>query len=493
MRIQTLAKCSLAALGGDPNLVAFPTTANHSSIIVNPYNLDVSAVPAAVTFPRTTKQVAAVVQCAVNSGLKVQPKSGGHSYGNYGMKIFEHGNLMAKRLGTDATTGSTTGEVSVDLRNFQNFSMDASTQIATVGSGLLLGNITELLYNSGQRFIPHGTCPLVGIGGHGTVGGAGPPSRHVGLTIDHIEEVEIVLANATVVRASQKHNPDLFFAVRGAGASYGIVTEFKFRTEPSPPQTINYVYSWNATDAATRAKIFSSWQKWISNPLPRQLSSTLTVNPSIVLMAGAYFGSQEAFDALRIPDAFPPISSTNTQLFTNFLALNQLWGSQIQQSGIADPSYFYAKSLGFSRQTRMPDRVIKQVFNYLANATTDAQFWALNFEVGLGAISDVPSSATANPHRDTLFFMLSYARTQGKVSKTTTTFLDELNRVAKRGAPSAIYGEYAGYVDPKEDNGQARRNYWGANLERLMKIKADVDAGDVFHNQQSVLPLRSDG
>ena len=370
--------------------------------------------------------------------------------------------------------------------------MDESTHIATAGSGLLLGNITELLYTSGQRFIPHGTCPLVGIGGHGTVGGAGPPSRLVGLTIDHIVEVELVLANATIVRASSTQNPDLFFAIRGAGGSFGIVTEYKFRTEPSPTQTINYVYSWNATDAASRAQIFSSWQKWISNPrLPRQLSSTLTVNPNTVLMAGAYFGSQAAFDALRIPDSFPPTAAATAQLFTNFLALNQLWGTQIQQSGIADPSHFYAKSLGFLPQVRIPDRVVAQMFQYLATAKTGAEFWAANFEVGLGAISDVPSSMTANPHRNELFFMLSYARTEGTVSNTTTAFLDGLNHVAKSGFPDAAYGEYVGYVDPKEDNAQARKNYWGANLQRLGKIKADVDAGDVFHNQQSVLPLLS--
>ena len=81
--------------------------------------------------------------------------------------------------------------------------MDESTHVATIGAGLLLGDVTELLYNAGQRSIAHGTCLQVGIGGHGTVGGVGPPSRLYGMTIDHIEEVEIVLANATIVRASQ--------------------------------------------------------------------------------------------------------------------------------------------------------------------------------------------------------------------------------------------------------------------------------------------------
>ena len=93
MRVQSIAKCLLAALGGDPNLLALPTAADYASTFVKPYNLDIASVPAAVTFPHSAKQVAAIVQCAVNSGLKVQPKSGGHSYGNYGMKMSKRSHL----------------------------------------------------------------------------------------------------------------------------------------------------------------------------------------------------------------------------------------------------------------------------------------------------------------------------------------------------------------------------------------------------------------
>lgn len=369
--------------------------------------------------------------------------------------------------------------------------MDESTHLASVGAGLLLGNVTENLYNAGQRFIPHGTCSQVGIGGHATVGGAGPPSRLVGLTIDHVEEVEAVLADSSIVKASQTQNPDLFFALRGAGAGFAVVTEFKFRTEPAPAQTVNYVYSWNATGAHSRAQVFKSWQNFISDAnLPRKLSSTLTVNPGIALMAGAYFGSREEFDALKIASHFPPASSFDAQVFTNFLELNELWAEQIEQSGIATPAYFYAKSLGFHRETKIPDSVVDKLFDYLATARNDAQFWAINFEVGLGAIKDVPADATANPHRDELFFLLSYAKTSGKVSPTTVDFLNGINQVATSGHPNAAYGEYSGYVDPKENNDKARKNYWGSNLKRLQAIKAAVDPRDIFHNQQSVLPRK---
>lgn len=486
MRNHTLAKCLVAALGGYSNFVAFPSQANYSSI-VDPYNLDYPVVPAAVTFPRTSQQVAGVVKCAVESGYKVQPKSGGHSYGNYGSDDNEiYGDGMLTFL-----TGSSTGEISVNLQNLNQFSLDQSSHMATIGGGLRLGDVSNLLYDSGQRFIPHGTCLQVGIGGHATVGGAGPPSRLYQLTLDHIEEVEVVLANATIVRASQTQNPDLFFAIRGAGGSFGIVTEFKFRTEAAPTQIINYLYEWNTTDALARAQIFRSWQTWISNPnLPRQVSSTLTINPSIILMAGAYFGSQSEFDGLNIPSHFPPAQVTTAQLFTNFNDLEHLWGQQIQDSGIASPSYFYSKSLAFTERTRLPDTVIDRVFQYLANSTTNnnagAQFWALNFEVGRGAISDVPASATAFSLRESLFIMLSYANTKGRVGGTTVDFLDGLNAVVKSGHPNAFYGEYVGYVDPRENDNKARRDYWGVNLERLRGLKAVWDHDDVFHNQQSV-------
>jgi FAD/FMN-containing dehydrogenase len=379
--------------------------------------------------------------------------------------------------------------VSVNLENLQQFSMDESTYFATIGAGLLLGNVTELLYDAGGRSIPHGTCLQVGIGGHGTVGGAGPPSRLYGLTIDSIEEVEVVLANASIARASQSENPDLFFAVRGAGASFGIVTEYIFNTQPASSETVNYAYIWTATDAPSRAEVFKSWQAFISNSsLPREISCTLTINPSIMLISGAYFGSLDGFNALQFTSYFPPSQESSVTVFTNWFELSELWGEEITESGIASPAYFYAKSLGFTSQTSIPDYVADQMFRYLATATNGTEFWAINFEVGAGAINDVLSNATAFPHRDTLFWMLSYAKDDDVVSQTTTQFLDGLNEVITSAMPNAYYGNYAGYVDPKEPNEEARVNYWGSNLRRLMQIKAVVDPHDVFHNQQSVLP-----
>lgn len=77
-------RCLLDAVGNDASLVAFPTALLYESVDVNPYNLDYPVTPAAVTFPESADQVAAIVKCAVDADAKVQAKSGGHSYANYG-------------------------------------------------------------------------------------------------------------------------------------------------------------------------------------------------------------------------------------------------------------------------------------------------------------------------------------------------------------------------------------------------------------------------
>ena len=83
--------CLVSAVGGNASLVAFPDNLLYQTSFVKPFNLNFPVTPAAVTFPKTSEQVAAVVKCSADSGYKVQGKSGGHSYGNYGMEWVEMG------------------------------------------------------------------------------------------------------------------------------------------------------------------------------------------------------------------------------------------------------------------------------------------------------------------------------------------------------------------------------------------------------------------
>ncbi|KAF7554215.1 hypothetical protein G7Z17_g3051 [Cylindrodendrum hubeiense] len=425
-------------------------------------------IPVAIAFPSTAIQVAHLVECAVASGYKVQPKSGGHSPANY---------------------GSSTGELSINLQNLQHFSMDKSTFRASIGPGYRMRDVDELMYNSGQRFVPHGSSGHVGLGGHGTVGGAGYAWRKYGLTIDYIQEVEVVLADATIVRASASKNPDLFFAIRGAGASFGIVTEYVFKTLPAPAQTVSFTYLWTATDVPSRAAVFKAWQALTYNSsVPWALETIGGATGSSIYISGAYFGTLDDFNALGIPSLLPPAQTSSVSVFTNFLELSQQWASQNTATGRESPSFFYLKSAIFRPETRIPDNVVDQLFEYISTTDSGTDDWDLEFQAGGGKNGAFPSSETAFPHRDASFVALLYATTSGIVTATTTSFLDGLHALARSGNPDAYYGEYAGFTDAKEEPDQARYHYYGSNLKRLEKVKAAYDPLNVFYNHQGVLP-----
>lgn len=151
---------------GEPTLYAFADEPFYAWQHVKCYNLDHVTTPYCVTYPKTSAQVAKLVKIAADAGLKVQAKSGGHSYCNF---------------------SSPDGGMVIDLKHFQAFKMDPETFVCDVGAGTLLGDLDERLHKQGKRAIAHGVCPQVGIGGHATIGGLGPSSRKFGAALDHIE------------------------------------------------------------------------------------------------------------------------------------------------------------------------------------------------------------------------------------------------------------------------------------------------------------------
>lgn len=381
--------------------------------------------------------------------------------------------------------------VAVDMKNFQQFSMDHSTHVATIGAGTLLGDITTRLNKAGGRAMSHGACPQVGAGGHLTIGGLGPTSRQFGSSLDHIEEVEVVLANSSIVRASNDYNQDVFFAVRGAGASFGIVTEFKVRTEPAPEQAVKYIYRFNKGSGPERAQFFKDWQSFISNPnLSRKFSSILTVMERTVLLSGQFYGSKEEYDKLGIENHFPVDRLGDVPVVNGLLAVaGQAIEMLALKIGGSIPTHFYAKSMAFTPKALMPSSTIDELIHYLDTADKGSHLWFINFDLEAGAVNDVPTNATAYAHRDVLYWAQTYIiNLFGSVSQISLDFLDGINKIACKSVPEACERAYPGYVDPLMAN--AQQAYWGSNLARLEEIKAAVDPDDVFHNPQSVARAR---
>ncbi|KAL1991454.1 hypothetical protein VTN49DRAFT_4762 [Thermomyces lanuginosus] len=460
--------CLSTAVGGDGSLVAFSNEPLYQAKDVKPYNLNVPVAPVAITYPRTVEQVSEIVKCAADGGYKVQARGGGHSYANH------------------ALGGGDNNTIVVDMKNFQQFSYDPETQRAKLGAGHRLGDVDDKLHKAG-RAMSHGTCPQVGLSGHATIGGLGPTSRLWGSALDHVEEVQVVLANSSVVTASWTENPDLFFAIKGAGASFGVVTEFTVRTQPEPSEAVQYQYIFDFGDTSSRAELFKAWQKFISDPkLPREMASQIILSEHSVTVFGTYFGSKKDFEALQIETAFPSNQGRNVTVLNDWLAVAAAWAQQSSIDLTGDiPANFYSKSMPFRENNLPSGELIDKIFHYLDNTPKGTPLWFIICDLEGGKINDVPVDKTAYSHRDALYWMQSYAiNLLGPVSETTYKFLNGLNDLIAEGLSLSIQSAYPGYVDPQLPNPQ--ESYWGENLPRLKQIKAKYDPQDVFHNPHSV-------
>ena len=334
----------------------------------------------------------------------------------------------------------------------------------------------------------HGTCPQVGIGGHATIGGLGPSSRLWGAALDHIEEVEVVLADSSIVRASATQNADLFFALKGAGASFGIITEFVVRTEEAPGEAVHYSFSFTLGSYASMAGTFKKWQDFISNPkLTRKFASEVIISDFGMAISGTYFGTKAEYDGFQLGDKFPGNQATKTLHFRDWLGLVAHWGDVAAQKNAGGlEASFYTKTLTFGVGSPIPKKTIDEIFTYLDKAEKGTPIWFMIFDLAGGTVNEVPMGATAYAHRDALFYLQSYGIDVLGVNDTTRNFLRGINKTFKDGMPNADFGAYPGYVDPEISNAQAE--YWRSNLPRLEEIKAKVDPADVFHNPQSVRP-----
>ncbi len=172
-----------------------------------PWNVACDQRPAAVVHPRDADEVSEVVRTAAACGLRVAPQGTGHNAGPLGPL----GDCVLLR--TSGITGVT---------------IDAENRVARVGAGVLWLDVVEAAAAHGLAAL-HGSSPDVGVVGYSLGGGIGWYARQLGMSANSVLGVDLVLADGTQVRADQFHHPELFWAIRGGGGNFGIVTAMELR------------------------------------------------------------------------------------------------------------------------------------------------------------------------------------------------------------------------------------------------------------------------
>ncbi|KIJ25606.1 Glucooligosaccharide oxidase [Sphaerobolus stellatus SS14] len=449
-------------------------TRNHILFAIDtiPWNLRCAPKPLAVVYAADPQDVAIAVKLAAQYGVPVQPRSGGHSFASYSL-------------------GGKDGALVVDLEKMNKVVVDQTTWKATIGGGTRLKDVTNGLYDQGKRTIAHGTCPQVGIGGHATVGGQGPLSRMYGLTLDHVVEVEVVLADGTITKANATENPDLFFAVRGAGASFGIVTSFVFETHPAPDIKTHYSFQLTFGTHDELAKIFLKWQEFVSSPEvmnDRSFNSIINIASNIVFVQGSRMGSAAELQAsevsIRMKEIFDVDISTKE---LDWLASILDWATNAIDSiagGLSIP--LYTKSFAVRQSKLLTPEAITAWFDYMDKHSPHGCVWVLLGDLQGGRTADIPNDATAYSLRDSLYTVCAYAIGPLPFPDDAMAFVNGTIETVSTFMPNANFGVYPGYVDPLIPKAKWPTQYWGANYPRLLQIKKKYDPKNVFSNPQSV-------
>src|SRR5690242_11402790 len=280
-RRDSLADSSGLRLGIPAERVHLPGDASYDGARM-PWNVAVDQRPAAVAYPRNADEVSAVVRAAADAGLRVAPQSTGHNAGP-----------LAAR-GLDDVVVLRTSDMNLAIA-------DPDAGIVRVEGGAIWEPAVQAAA-AHDRAVLHGSSPDVGIAGYTLGGGIGWYARTHGLAANSLTAVELVIGDGTLVRASADENPALFWALRGGGGSFGVVTAMEFCSYPIESAYAG-ILMWDITETD---RVLREWSAWAPGA-PDEISTSFRVlrlppmpdlpeflqGRSLAVIDGAVLGSDE--------------------------------------------------------------------------------------------------------------------------------------------------------------------------------------------------------
>jgi FAD/FMN-containing dehydrogenase len=413
------------------------------------FNRRVSRFPAAIVICQDEGDVRNAVRWARQEQVPLRARSGGHSYEAY---------------------STLDGGLVIDLRGLDRVTIDSARREVVVGAGVRLGELSRRLAAHGLA-LPAGTCPGVGIAGLTLGGGIGFLSRQYGLTCDNLLAVELVAADGAPLRASAEEHPDLFWALRGGGGgNFGIATAFTFRVYPIAEVAIfEATWPWDDVD-----EVLDTWQRWAPFVDERLTAGFVVPDPSagVVVASGPFTGPAAELETLLRPLLGAGTPNPPEVRTLPFLAA-------VERFGGAPVTHSTFKNTGAFVATPLPAAAIATFVEQMRASPTTAN--VVGFFPAGGAVAAVDPAATAFVHRDALFDVQYQAYWHDPADEAADVAWVNALRAAMAPFTS---GDYVNYIDA--DLPDWATAYYGANLPRLIDVKARYDPDNVFDGPQSI-------
>ncbi|MGV3489980.1 MAG: LLM class flavin-dependent oxidoreductase [Devosia sp.] len=404
--------------------------------------------PGLVIRARDADDVVAAVNFAREQNVPLSVRSGGHG--------------MSGRSTND-------GGIVIDVGQLNSIEMlDRATNRVRIGPGARWGEVAEKLgeYGLGMSSGDYGD---VGVGGLATAGGIGWLSRKRGLTIDHIVAAEIVVADGRLLRVDKDHYPDLFWAIRGAGGNFGVVTAFEFEAYPVG-KVVFATFVYELTDPQS----IKRWADTVTSA-PRDVTSFMIMVPSR--------GSNPVIGQAMVVIDNEDIAAAEKMLMP-FLDVAPVLGSEARQmpySALVAPSYGeHDGQGGMTVHGGLLPAVTPEVAESIGNILKARASGFVQLRAVGGAVNDLAPDATAYAHRHQSFSLL--ATTADAMAPRLEALMTPLEPFLDGLYISFETGIGRDYLE---------KAFPGPTLDRLQKLKAEYDPNEMFNANFNIPPLKA--
>jgi FAD/FMN-containing dehydrogenase len=414
-----------------------------------------------------TADVVAAVRFAREQDLEIAIRGGGHNV---------------------AGTAVCDGGIAIDLSAMRGVRVDPAGRRAWVQGGALWGDVDHETQAHGLA-TTGGIVSHTGVAGLTLGGGVGWLMRKHGLTIDNLLAADVVTAGGELARASKDEHPDLFWALRGGGGNFGVVTAFEFRLHPVGPTVLAGPILWDASDGREVLRLYRDFIRDAPDELGTVVrfgaAPPLAVIPKdlhwrpVVMVGACYAGPVEVGERV-----LRSLRAARTPLLDLIGPTPYAGFQSALDSTVVHGWNYYWKS---THLPELRDELIDVIAGHAFSCSSPRSYVAM-FHLK-GAVSRVAQGGTAFGNRQA-----SHAITLDAVWRPGEDFGDR-DTAWTRNFFAALgrfrEGVYVNFLGAGEDPERVREAYGDSVYERLVGVKTKYDPGNVFHHNQNIRPATS--